>query len=247
MVEEGDDMDKRNATEFINSYNKIDAQLRDLYGFKPSQPFTDVIRRSAEKNSVIRKYENDLADYARLRNAIVHQSTDGQIIAVPCDEVVEEIRLIERLVCTPPTIGETLQEKRIVSIEAELSLRQAVLLISKTGYSNLPVYRGKRMIGIINNRRIIRELGEAIQRGLNTDAWLSETPVEAVLSETDLVVYYKYLGKKNTLQDILSAFEENKKLLAVAVSENGKIGERIVNFVTPTDLVRISKIMEDYD
>ena len=246
-MEQGDDMDKRNATEFINSYNKIDAQLRDLYGFKPSQPFTDVIRRCAEKNSVIRKYENDLTDYARLRNAIVHQSTDGQIIAVPCDEVVEQIRLIERLVCTPPTIGETLQEKRIVSIEAELSLRQAVLLISRTGYSNLPVYRGKRMIGIINNRRIIRELGEAIQRGLNTDVWLSETPVEAVLSETDLVVYYKYLGKKNTLQDILSAFEENKKLLAVAVSENGKIGERIVNFVTPADLVRISKIMEDYD
>ena len=244
---QGDDMDKRNATEFINSYNKIDAQLRDLYGFKPSQSFTDVIRRSAEKNSVIRKYENDLTDYARLRNAIVHQSTDGQIIAVPCDEVVEQIKLIERLVCTPPTIGETLQEKRIVSIEAELSLRQAVLLISRTGYSNLPVYRGKRMIGIINNRRIIRELGEAIQRGLNTDVWLSETPVEAVLSETDLFVYYKYLGKKNTLQDILTAFEENKKLLAVAVSENGKIGERIVNFVTPADLVRISKIMEDYD
>lgn len=240
-------MDKRNATEFINSYNKIDAQLRDLYGFKPSQSFTDVIRRSAEKNSVIRKYENDLTDYARLRNAIVHQSTDGQIIAVPCDEVVEQIKLIERLVCTPPMIGETLQEKRIVSIEAELSLRQAVLLISRTGYSNLPVYRGKRMIGIINNRRIIRELGEAIQRGLNTDVWLSETPVEAVLSETDLFVYYKYLGKKNTLQDILTAFEENKKLLAVAVSENGKIGERIVNFVTPADLVRISKIMEDYD
>ena len=103
------------------------------------------------------------------------------------------------------------------------------------------------MIGIINNRRVIRELGDAIQRGLNTDVWLSETPVEAVLSETDLFVYYKYLGKKNTLQDILTAFEENKKLLAVAVSENGKTGERIVNFVTPADLVRIGKIMEDYN
>ena len=126
-------MDKRNATEFINSYNKIDAQLRDLYSFKPSQSFTDVVRRSAEKNSIVRKYENDLVDYARLRNAIVHQSTDGQIIAVPCDEVVEKMRTIERLICTPPTIGETLQEKKIVSIEAGLSLRQAVLLISRAG------------------------------------------------------------------------------------------------------------------
>lgn len=239
-------MDKRNATEFINSYNKIDAQLRDLYSFKPSQSFTDVVRRSAEKNSIVRKYENDLVDYARLRNAIVHQSTDGQIIAVPCDEVVEEMRTIERLICTPPTIGETLQEKKIVSIEAGLSLRQAVLLISRTGYSNLPVYEGRRMIGIVNNRRIIKALGRAVQSGVSVDEWLSETPVSDILSESDLLVYYKYLGKRNTLQDILTAFEENKKLLAVAVSEHGTPGERIVNFVTPADLVRISKLMEDY-
>ncbi len=241
------EMDKRNAGAFINSYNKIDAQLRDLYGFKPSQSFTDVVRRSAEKNSVVRKYENDLTDYARLRNAIVHQSTDGQIIAVPCDEVVEKLQMIERLICTPPTIGETLSEKKIVSIEGSLSLRQAILLISRTGYSNLPVYEGKRMIGIVNNRRLIKALGEAIQRGVLVDEWLSVTPVSDILSETDLFVYYKYLGKKDTLQDILNAFEENKKLLAVAVSEHGTAGERIVNFVTPADLVRIAKLMEDYE
>ena len=46
-------MDLKNATEFINSYNKIDAQLRELYGYKPSQPFTDIVRRSAEKNAVV--------------------------------------------------------------------------------------------------------------------------------------------------------------------------------------------------
>ena len=27
-------MDKKNAAEFINSYNKIDAQLRQLYDFR---------------------------------------------------------------------------------------------------------------------------------------------------------------------------------------------------------------------
>ena len=126
------------------------------------------------------------------------------------------------------------------------TLRQAVLLISRTGYSNLPVYEGRRMIGIVNNRRIIKALGGAVQSGVSVDEWLSETPVSDILSEADLLVYYKYLGKRNTLQDILTAFEENKKLLAVAVSEHGTPGERIVNFVTPADLVRISKLMEDY-
>ena len=110
-------MDKQNAHEFLDSYNKIDAQLRQLYGFKPSQSFSDMIRRSAENNSVIRKYESDLIDYARLRNAIVHQSTDGRVIAVPCDEVVAEMRLIERLLCTPPTIGGVMGE--VVEVNTE--------------------------------------------------------------------------------------------------------------------------------
>lgn len=239
-------MELKNATEFIDSYNKIDSQLRELYGFKPSQPFTDIVRRSAEKNAVVRKYENELADYARLRNAIVHQSTDGRIIAVPCDDVVKNIRLIERLLCSPPTVGETLPDKRIVSIEAELSLRQAVMLMARTGYSNLPVYRGNRMIGIVNNRRILRELGDVLAHGRSADAWLSETPAAAVLAETDLFVYYRYVGKKDSLQEVADAFGENRKLLAVCVSENGREGERIVNFITAADLPRINEIMEDY-
>lgn len=239
-------MDTRNATEFIASYNKIDSQLREMYGFKPSQSFTDVVRRSAEKNAVVRRYENELADYARLRNAIVHQSTDGRIIAVPCDDVVENIRLIERLLCSPPTVGETLEDKRIVSIEAELSLKQAVMLMARTGYSNIPVYRGKRMIGIVNNRRVLRELGDVLAQGRGADRWLSETPVADILAESDLFVYYKYLGKKDSLQAVVEAFEENRKLLAVCVSENGRAGERIVNFVTSADLPRINKLLEDY-
>lgn len=181
-------MDTRNATEFIASYNKIDAQLRELYGFKPSQPFTDVVRRSAEKNAIVRRYENELADYARLRNAIVHQSTDGRIIAVPCDDVVEST----------------------------------------------------------NNRRILRELGGVLARGLSADAWLGGTAVSDILSESDLFVYYKYIGKKDSLQEIVDAFEENRKLLAVCVSENGRAGERVVNFITAADLPHLNKLLEDY-
>lgn len=240
-------MDKQNAHEFLDSYNKIDAQLWQLYGFKPSQSFSDMIRRSAENNSVIRKYESDLIDYARLRNAIVHQSTDGRVIAVPCDEVVAEMRLIERLLCTPPTIGGVMREKKIVSIDDSVSVKQALLLIARTDFSNIPVYRGKRMVGIINNRRIIKALGEVSKRGESLDRFASETPVGDIVRESDLFTYYKYLGRKNTLQDVLAAFEENRKLLAVLVSEHGAVGERIENIITSADLVAVNKVLEDYN
>ena len=143
-------------------------------------------------------------------------------------------------------ISASLQDKRIVSIEAEISLRQAVLLMARTGFSNLPVYRGKRLEGIINNRRVLRELGEVLARGESADAWLSQTPVSDILSETDTAVYYKFLAKSDTLQTVADAFEENRKLLAVCVTEHGRPFERIFNFITPADLPRINKILEDY-
>ena len=67
-----------------------------------------------------------------------------------------------------------------------------------------------------------------------------------IVRESDLFAYYKYLGKQDTLQDVLAAFEENKKLLAVLVSEHGAAGERIENIITPVDLVEVNKILEDY-
>lgn len=239
-------MDKTNAAVFINSYNKIDAQLRQLYNFKAAQSFSDMVRRSADMNAVVRKYESDLIDFARLRNAIVHQSTDGKIIAVPCDEVVEEMQLIERLLCTPPRIGESIRPKKIVSVDDAISVKQAVMLIARTNFSNLPVYRGKRMVGMINNRRIIKALGSVLERGGDLDEFAAKTPVGEIVCESDLFAYYKYLGKQDTLQDVLAAFEENKKLLAVLVSEHGAAGERIENIITSVDLVEVNKILEDY-
>ena len=237
-------MDKKNAAEFINSYNKIDAQLRQLYDFKPSQSFSDMVRRSAEKNGVIRKYENDLMDFARLRNAIVHQSTDGKIIAVPCDEVVEEIQLIERLLCTPPTIGATLREKRIVSVDDSISLKQVIRLIANTNYSNLPVYDGRRMIGVLNNRRLVRGMGSALEEGNPIGDYLSQPCVSAI-HEGDMMRFYKVLGKKNTVQEAIDAFDENRKLLAVIVTASGNPNDEIVNLLTSADLPKLLRLLEE--
>lgn len=220
--------------------------MRALYNFGSGQSFTDIVRRCAEKNAVVRRYEDELAEYARLRNAIVHQSTDGRVVAVPCDEVTREMERIASLLTEPPRIRDALPEKKVVSIEAGISLRQAVLLISRTGHSNLPVYDGRRMVGIVNNRRIIREVGAQLSRGQSVDAFLSETPVGDILDESDMFVYYKYLSENATLEEVLSAFETNKKLIAVVVSERGKMGERIRNIVTPADLVHISRKLEDF-
>ena len=97
-------MEYGNAARFLKSYNNIESRLKILYSARPTQNFTDLVKRCTDLNITVRRYENELVDYGKLRNAIVHQST-GEYIAVPCDGAVNKISRIEKLLCAPPEIG----------------------------------------------------------------------------------------------------------------------------------------------
>ena len=67
-------MNYANAERFLKSCNKIESQLKILYGGPPTQAFTDLVKRCSDRNITVRRYENELIDYGKLRNAIVHRA-----------------------------------------------------------------------------------------------------------------------------------------------------------------------------
>ncbi len=231
-----------NAIEFISAYNQIDARMRAMYKGKGSLQFADLVRRLAESDKTVKRYEEDLLSFARLRNAIVHSSVKERIIAEPCDDVTALIKNIARLLSSPPLLG-SIKERGATGISADAALKEAIIKGAATGYSNLPVYRGGRMIGILNNRRIVRFLGEALKRGENVDELL-DLPCSDIVREEDMVNYYKVLGKNSTVQEAIGAFENNRKLLAVVVTERGSEGDRILNIIVPSDLPKLLKLLE---
>ena len=99
------------ATRFINAYNEIDHALRTQYNFKQNISFTDLVRRCASLNAVIKNHEDDLISFARLRNAIVH-SVGEYIVAEPHENVVSAMEKIMRLVTTPPLAVDALGRRR---------------------------------------------------------------------------------------------------------------------------------------
>ena len=91
-----------NAKRFIDAYNNIDYALKTRYGLNRAMGFSDLIRKAVVINYIVRRYEDDLIDYGRLRNAIVHSNSEDFIIAEPHTSVVENIEHIEKLLTTPP-------------------------------------------------------------------------------------------------------------------------------------------------
>ena len=52
-------MEYENAARFLKSYNHIENQLKILYNARPTQNFTDLVKRCTDLNITVRRYENE--------------------------------------------------------------------------------------------------------------------------------------------------------------------------------------------
>ena len=237
---------KSNARRFIASYNAIDAALRAQQNLKRSLTFSDVIRKSVICNSIVRRHEEDLIDYSRLRNAIIHGSDEEHPIAEPNDDIVEKIEKLEKLITTPPKVLETICRKDVLTIDYNTSLKDTIIEIFKSGYSNIPVYCGEELVGIANGQKIINVLGDVLLRGINVDEFLTNTPIVEILKITRFDNYFELVSKDLTIEKVLDMFNANRKLLVILITERGTNTEPPLGVVTASDIVDINNIMDNY-
>ena len=57
--------------------------------------------------------------------------------------------------------------------------------------------------------------------------------------------FYRILSANDTVQEAIDAFEDNRKLLAVVVTQSGSVGDPIVNLLTSADLPMLIRILEE--
>ena len=234
-----------NAQRFITAYNEIDHSLRSIYGFKRSLTFSDVIRKAVQFNSVIRKYEETLIDYARLRNSIVHSNNSNYIIAEPHDDVVEEMEMIARLISTPPRALDKVCRKNVVCINCDSSVKQAIELLASAEFSNVPVYRGSNLLGVANASRLMRTIGKKLLENIDINDYINKTCICDALEE-DNKNYYKVADKNLTIEQALNMFFIERKLVAIIITANGTSEEKPLGIITDADVLDMNEILENY-
>lgn len=235
---------KTNAERFINAYNRLDKTIRDIYNFKPVLSFSDVIRKSSEMNYIVKKYEDDLIDYGRLRNSIVHRSNDG-IIAEPHDDVVEKIEKIARLITTPPQVMQTVGNRSVFIADGQVSLRRILVEMSKNGYSNVPIYLDKTLVGVLNRKMIIDAIGTALLEQQDIEKFMDKAIVDC-LSVLDANNHYEVVSAEATIDNIMYLFQQNRRLSTVVITPSGQYDEFPVGIVVTVDLIDIQAILDNY-
>lgn len=239
-------MKQTNAERFLTAYNNIDYGLRAIYNFKRSMSFSDVVRRSVVLNSVVRKYEDDLIDFGRLRNAIIHQGNHKYIIAEPHDDIVEKIERLAGLITEPPKAIDMVGNKEVITINGDMKIGAAIELIYRTGYSNLPTYNGEKLIGILNGRKVINVIGEKIGEGVDLQNFLSETSVAEVLPHMGEDYYFVLADQNLTIDEAMNFFENNRKLLIILITKDGKDNGKPLKIISSADIIDMKKILDVY-
>jgi len=237
---------KTNSQRFLDAYNNIDYALKTRYNFNRAMGFSDLIRKSVVNNYVVRKYEDDLVDYGRLRNAIIHNSNENFVIAEPHDKVVENIEHIEKLLTTPPKVLDTVGQRDVLITTAGKSMREVITLMSSSKYSNIPIYKGNELLGIANGQKILNSFGQYLLAGGKADVFLDQVQIEDMLSSLTDSIYYVVKRADCTIEEALNEFNNNHKLLAILFTKNGLSTELPVGIMTGANFVDAQNVLENY-
>ena len=235
-----------NAKRFLDAYNNIDYALKTRYNFNRSMGFSDLIRKSVVLNYVVRKYEDELIDYGRLRNAIIHNNNEDYVIAEPHDAVVEDIEHIEKLLTTPPKALESVGRRDVVTTSADKSMREVIELMASSNFSNIPVYKNNQLIGVANGQKIINSMGQFLLTGGKCSTFLDNVQIEDMLSSLQDSNYYIVRQADCTIEEALSEFNSNHKLLAILFTKHGQTNEMPLGIMTGANVVEAQKIIENY-
>ena len=241
-----DNVKKSNSMRFLNSFNNIDYAIKTRYNFNRSMGFSEAVRKAVAFNYTIRKYEDELIGYGRLRNAIVH-GNDDYVIAEPHIDVVEKIEKIEELLTTPPRALDVVARHDVLSVHCSKSMREVIMLIASSTYSNIPVFNDdNEIIGIANSQKILDAFGKYLLTGGKESSFLDSVKIEDFVSEIENSNYYAFANKEITVEQALALFHQNPKLLAVLITPHGGIKERPLGIITGVDVLKMNKILENY-
>jgi predicted transcriptional regulator len=171
-----------NSQRFLKAYNSIDYSLRTTLGLRRNASFTEGVRSNTQNNATIRKFEEKLIDYARLRNAIIHHGTTDEAIAEPHENAVLELEHIAKMLATPPKlISIAVNANKVALFKADDNLNNAIIKFFQTGFGHFPVIKNNNIIGVLNARRLIFKIGEILNDKKDINDFLNNTKIEDVL------------------------------------------------------------------
>jgi len=227
------------STAFLATFATIEKWLRRTANEDRSATFYQLVDRVAAKNRAVARYCNDLKEYADLRNAIIHERTDGHVIAEPNARAVADFERLCSTLLNPPTVIPMFQLS-VKTLTTKDSVGEAVTIMRDGSFSQLPILSGDTVEELLTAETVARWLAAEVANEL-VNLW--ETKIELVLQHTEDPNHYCFLPRGATLFDALAKFdqfvEKGKDLDAILITNDGRRDQKLLGILTIYDVPQI--------
>ncbi|MGM8215466.1 CBS domain-containing protein [Bacillaceae bacterium W0354] len=230
----------RNSEKFLSTFNKIEKFLNDelKVGDKYTS-FSSSVKKASSRNIVVRRYKDNLLEFAELRNAIVHERTEPEYpIAEPHDSIVELIELVYQELTEPKKVI-PLYEREVTAFQATDSLADLLKIVKQSAYSYFPVYEGGQFLGLVTENGITNWLAGTVEEKVSR----KKTPLKEILKYEEGVENYTFMSANATIYEAQQIFQENiaknVRFDTILITKNGERHEKLIGIITTWDIIEL--------
>ncbi|MED1203407.1 CBS domain-containing protein [Heyndrickxia acidicola] len=237
---EAEKIDLKNQCErFESAFNRIHKSLKQSVKNAHTDKFKELIDKG-KSHSLVRAYQDDLYQFAKLRNAIVHEKVDlDYYIAEPHLDIVEEIeRIAEDF--EKPKQAMAIATKPVFFFYEDGKLEDVLTIIKKFSYSQFPIYNHDgEYVWLLTSTHIVKWLADQLSE-MTVD--IKKVKVKELYNErfTHQIAFAREDASIFDIEDIYEEYHQNnKKLQGIVLTESGTSKDKPKGFLTSWDLVGV--------
>ncbi|WP_158860975.1 CBS domain-containing protein [Lunatibacter salilacus] len=227
-----------NAQKFLDCYNELDKAFAKTLGQSEYASFSQRIKELIGKNSVVRRYKDDLYQLGNLRNAIAHQSKGGIPIAEPYQETVELIESILKEFKNPKRVIPDFQFD-VFCVNSDTPLINLLQEMNAKDFSQAPILdAGGKVIEVISTNTISRWLFSEYKNQLID---LTAAKVSDLMPHIENTGNYTLIPRNTTVYEAAEIYlkkskEKKSQLDCMIITQNGKPSEKLMGIVSIEDI-----------
>jgi CBS domain-containing protein len=236
--EDHDVKHKEQSGKFETAFNRIHKQLKEMVEGTDSDAFVELLYSGYKNHSLVRKYKSELHQFAKLRNAIVHERVNADYyIAEPHIEVVERIEEIAREFEKPQT-ALSIATSPVFYYYEDAYLKDVLKVINKFDFTRFPVYdKDDKYVALLTSTEIIQWMAKHFSDSV---VHFEDVRVKELLTKGKNY-FVTFVDEDASLYHIEELFERyhtrGKKLQAVIITETGDRHGKPIGVITPWDLL----------
>lgn len=229
---------KEQSGKFETAFNRIHKALKEMVKGTDSDAFVELLYSGYKNHSLVRKYKSELHQFAKLRNAIVHERVNADYyIAEPHIEVVERIEEICREFEKPQT-ALSIATSPVFYYYEDAYLKDVLKVINKFDFTRFPVYdQDDKYIALLTSTEIIQWMAKHFSDSV---VHFEDVRVKELLTKGKNY-FVTFVDEDASLYHIEELFERyhtrGKKLQAVIITETGDRHGKPIGVITPWDLL----------